>query len=227
MAAESSPVHKTVHTNTTQSRVGRFLKNPFFWGFLIGALSLTALRPMQDMMRRAPPPLLEVGDWSLTDHQGEPFGSDELAGKVFIASFFFTRCPSVCPELTRAMKELDKRISDESIHLVSFSVDPEHDTPETLRAYRAEHGITSPRWHFLTGTTSSLKGVLVDQMKLHVGEKEPLEGGDPEDQLFDISHMARFALYDQNGDLRALASTDSHGLARILAGAELLVEKGP
>jgi protein SCO1 len=216
------------------SKVRWVLKSPYFWGFLVGAIALAALRPMQDMMRRAPPALMSVGEWSLIDHEGAPFGSEELAGKAYIADFIFTRCPSVCPGLTKAMQELDKRITDENIHLVSFSVDPEHDTPEVLRAYRAKNGIENPRWHFVTGTPEAVQAVLVGQMKLHVGTKEPLEAQDaPEAEvdaeaaLYDIAHVARFALYDQRGDLRALATTDSHGLARLLAGAELLLDKGP
>lgn len=209
-----------------------FYKSPFFWGFLIGIAALTAMRPIAMSFRSAPPPLLTIGDWTLTSHDGKPFGSKDLEGKVYIASFFFTSCPSICPELTRAMQQLEQRMrDDEDVRFVSFSVDPETDTPEKLRAYREKFGITGDQWVFLTGTREQMLGVLTGQMKLHVGDKEPLKGLSPEEaaqrQLYDISHIGKFALFDQNGDLRALADTDPHGLARIRDAAELLVEKGP
>lgn len=221
---------------TESSRPVPLYKSPFVWAFIVGALSLTALRPMQLWMRKAPPPLLIVDDWQLTDHKGEPFGSKDLEGKVFIADFFFTSCPGPCIELTRNLQKIEERVRDKpEIVLVSFSVDPETDTPEKLRAYRDKFGITSDKWVFLTADSrDDMVKILVEQMKLHVGEKEPEAAADDDDdgardqaKLYDISHVARFALFDQRGDLRAMASTDSHGMTRLLSGAELLVEKGP
>lgn len=209
-----------------------FYKSPFFWGFLIGIAALTAMRPIAMSFRSAPPPLLEVGEWTLTSHEGKPFGSKDLAGKVYIASYFFTSCPSICPEITRAVQKLEERMGDEDgVRFVSFSVDPETDTPEKLRAYREKFGIDTAQWVFLTGTRAEMLDVLTGKMKLHVGDKEPLKGLSPEEaaqrQLYDISHIGKLALFDQNGDLRALADIDPHGLARIRDAAELLVEKGP
>jgi hypothetical protein len=63
-------------------------------------------------------------------------------------------------------------------------------------------------------------------MKLHVGEKEKIEGTDPADELFNISHVAEFVLFDQNGDLRAKVSTDTLGLASIVRSAKFLLEQG-
>lgn len=216
----------------TESAKKPFYKSPFFWGFLIGIAALTAMRPIALSFRSAPPPMLDVGPWELTDHNGKPFGSKELAGDVFIASFFFTSCPSVCPEITAKMKQLEERVrGKEHIRLVSFTVDPETDTPEKLRAYREKLGITSEQWVFLTGTREQIVSVLVGQMKMHVGDKEPIPGINEEEaaqrSLYDISHMAQLALFDQNGALRALSTTDPHGLARIMDGAKLLVEIGP
>ncbi len=233
MADESASVSTGDQAPSDRSSDKRpFYKSPFFWGFLIGIALLTAMRPIAMSFRSAPPPMLEIGAWSLTSQEGEPFGTRELEGKVWIASFFFTSCPSVCPELTRKMKELEERVrGNDDIRLVSFSVDPDTDTPEKLRAYREKFGIDTDQWVFLTGTRQQMLDVVLGQMKLHVGDKELIPGLSAEEsaqrQLYDISHSAQFALFDQNADLRALSSTDAHGLARILDGAKLLVEKGP
>lgn len=232
MSAESAVPSNGPGESTDSGARRPFYKNPFLWGFLIGITALTVMRPIALSFRSAPPPLLEVGDWTLVSHEGVPFGSKDLAGKVYIANFIFTSCPSICPELTRAMQKLEDRIGDiEEIRFVSFSVDPETDTPEKLRAYREKYGIKTDHWIFLTGTREQMLGVLSGQMKLHVGEKQPIKGLSPEEaaqrELYDISHIGKLALFDQNGDLRALADTDAHGLARIRDAAELLVEKGP
>ena len=74
-----------------------FYKNPWLWAFLIGAFSLTILRPLAMAQRKAPPPLVQVGAWELIDHNGKPFSSKDLAGKVWMADYFFTSCPSISP----------------------------------------------------------------------------------------------------------------------------------
>lgn len=200
-------------------------KNPFVIAFVIGALSLLAIRPLQYAARSAPPPLLEPGAWALMDQEGNAFGSQNLAGKVWIADFFFTRCPSVCPELTRKLDEVRKRFPDEpNIAFVSFTVDPEYDSPEVLRNHRSKLRIEDPRWRFVTGAQGKVHEWLSQRLQLHVGMPER---ENPQDMLFDISHSSRFALFDQNGALRALASTDEAGLARLVGAAGLLLEEGP
>lgn len=200
-------------------------RNPFVWAFVIGAALLVAIRPLQNAARSAPEPLARVGEWELLGHAGGAFGAADLRGKVWIANFMFTRCPSVCPELTRKLRDVTERFSaEEGMAFVSFSVDPEFDTPEVLRNYRVKSGIQDPRWTFVTGPLETVHTLLTTKMLQHVGEKEPV---DPQSELFDISHVARFALFDQNGDLRAMADTDPAGLARLVSAAKLLLEEGP
>ena len=108
-----------------------FYKSPLVCGFIIGAVALTALRPLQESMLRAPPPLAQPGRWTPVDHTGKAFGSENLRGKVYVADFMFTRCRSICLDLLDAMKEIDVKMGHhgDALQLVSFSVDPAHDTP--------------------------------------------------------------------------------------------------
>ena len=76
-----------------------------------------------------------VGSFALTNQFDQKFGSENLAGKIWIADFVFTRCPGPCPIISTRMSELQKPLRDTDVHLVSFSVDPEADTPAVLRAY--------------------------------------------------------------------------------------------
>lgn len=209
-----------------------FYKNPWVIGWFVGAILLTVLGPMQQLFLRAPPPLATIGAWSLVDHNGEPFGSEQLEGKVWVADFFFTRCPSVCPELTRKMKEVQTSLRrvDDNVHYVSFSVDPKHDTPEVLRAYAKKMDIDTKDWTLVTGDLDQVHALIKKKMFIHIGDKEPLAGAAQKDgqaQLFDISHLAKFALFDQNGDMRATFSTDIEGLGALGNAARLLIDKGP
>lgn len=213
-----------------------WFKSPWLWGFVFGALALTGLRPLQQLFLHAPAPLASIGTWELVDQDARPFGSEALRGKVWVADYFFTRCPSVCPGLTRSMMQVSDAFSrhGDKIALVSFTVDPEHDTPEVLRGYAERFGIRDPRWHFVTGPQDKVVDLITKRMFLPLGDRVPLsptpaDGAerDGQAQLFDISHLARFALFDQNGDLRGTFTTDLEGLAALGNATNLLVEHGP
>src|SRR5690606_3323481 len=99
------------------------------------------------------PELGKVGPFALTDQAGERVDNATLAGKPWVAAFMFTRCPTVCPRITAEMKKLQAAAKQKgvSLHWVSFSVDPEHDTPQVLRDYARTHGLDPGNWPLLTG----------------------------------------------------------------------------
>src|SRR5205823_2030054 len=80
-----------------------------------------------------------------------PYGSEDLRGRVWVANFIFTSCTSSCPRLTSKMAIVQRRArnTDESVHLVSFSVDPDNDTPARLAAYAEQYHYNPLRWTFL------------------------------------------------------------------------------
>jgi protein SCO1/2 len=205
-------------------------KNPFMWGFLIGMTALYAVKELSDRRRGAPPPLVQVGSWSMRDHAGNSFGSEQLKGKVYIASFFFTRCPSICPKLTESIVDVSKRFKglEDKVHFVGVSIDPENDTPDVLAAYMKKYGIEGSNWSYLTGSLKNTYDVVVKQMKLHVGDREPLkgQGENAKPDAYEINHVAELVLFDQNGDLRGKFGTDSVHLAALERAAKLLIERG-
>ncbi|MCL6626819.1 MAG: SCO family protein [Alicyclobacillus shizuokensis] len=91
-----------------------------------------------------------------TDEQGQPFSLSDLRGKVWMADFMFTNCTSVCPLTTAHMAKLQRRLRQAGVdaQLVSFTVDPSHDTPQRLRTYAAKYRADLTNWHFLTGYSS-------------------------------------------------------------------------
>lgn len=200
-------------------------RNPWLWAALIGVLALPALRPL---LRRVPPPpprLTALPAFKLTDERGRPFGSAELRGKVYVASFFFTRCPSVCPKLMQAVVRLQRQYEryGVDVRLVSISVDPSHDTPTVLRRYAAHHGADPQRWRFLTGSEPSIRELVTRGFQTHLGRPTPQGGG-----LIDIAHSAGLALVDQEGWLRGVYGTNADGLEEVLhRSMHVLLERRP
>lgn len=201
-------------------KINKILTNPFVWAFFLGIGSLHIIKEWSLSRRTAPEPLVYVGDWSLIDQNGRSFGSKDLQGKIVIADFFFTSCPTICPRLTNAMKEVFERFKHKTsgIHFVSISVDPENDKPEVLKKFMKDNGLDEDAWHSLTGTKDVIYDVVTNKMRVHVGERTA-------DQNYDIPHLGELALFDQNGDLRGLFKTENTELAALVRAANFLLEK--
>src|SRR6187397_2946501 len=95
-----------------------------------------------------------VPPFQLANQNGQPFGSAELSGKIWIADFIFTTCRGPCPLISSRMSELQRPLEESDVHLVSFTVDPQMDTPEVLRDYSERLHARPGRWEFLTGPVS-------------------------------------------------------------------------
>ena len=93
---------------------------------------------------------IEVPAFALTDQLNRTVTSEDLKGHPWIADFIFTECASACPLMSKHLADLQTQIPPE-VKFISFSVDPEHDTPEAFRAYALKYGADNQRWRFLTG----------------------------------------------------------------------------
>ena len=119
--------------------------------------------------------------FTLTDQRGQPFGSRELAGKIWVADFIFTSCQGVCPLLSRTHgrgRQAARAHLGPDFHLVSISVDPERDTPARLAEYGARYGANPIAWSFLTGPEQAIQATVVEGFKVGAGkERSPRRGG--------------------------------------------------
>lgn len=168
------------------------------WGVLIAALLAVAGATLVQRFRRTPPPpvLGAVPDFRLTNRDGRTVARADLAGAPWVADFIFTRCPATCPLLTERLARFESELPDDlGVRLVSFTVDPEHDTPAVLEAYAEQHG-APPRWLFLTGPREAIHRLSRDGFKLAVGEQPAGAPGEP------IFHSTRFVLVDGQGRIR-------------------------
>ena len=101
----------------------------------------------------------QLTDFTLTDQHGVPFHSRTLSGKVWIASFFFTNCPSACRMQNTQVANLQRDYRDADVHFVSMTCDPDRDTPAALSQYAHLFGANPDRWHFLTGNLDDIKSI--------------------------------------------------------------------
>jgi protein SCO1/2 len=158
--------------------------------------------------------------FELVNQDAQPFGSAQLLGKIWIADFIFTSCPGPCPIISSRMSELQKPLEATDIHLLSFTVDPEKDTPEVLRAYAGKLHAQPNRWDFLTGARAQIYGLVRDGFKLAISDGSD-ETGMP-------VHSTRVVLVDRNGAIRgyydALAPD---AVTKLLADANHLLREQP
>lgn len=128
------------HSSEATSRELPFYSSPEF----------TAEWVPQD--ERASNPQHAIAPFSLVDQNGQAITNDTLRGKIYVANFFFTSCPSICPKMAKNLKRIqDAFASDPTVVLVSHSVDPEVDTQDRLARYAQKVGVIPGKWHLLTG----------------------------------------------------------------------------
>ena len=133
----------------------------------------------------------QVPDFSLIDQRGNPIVLSDLKGKIWIADFIFTRCVAACPLMTDKMKKLQEEFSESSVDFVSFSVDPEYDTPDVLFQYANRFGVDGNRWFFLTGDKETIYHLTQEGFGLAIGQQDS-----------EVLHSARFVLVDRRGQIR-------------------------
>src|SRR5213595_2989923 len=161
-----------------------------------------------------------VPSFQLTNQDGQSFGSPQLAGKIWIADFIYTMCPGPCPMISTRMSELQKPLEKTNVRLVSFSVDPEKDTPEVLRGYAEKLRAEPKRWDFLTGAKSAIYDLSHKGFKLAVSDGSD-EAGIP-------VHSTRLVLVDRHGEIRGYyEATEADAVTKLLADTSHLLREQP
>jgi protein SCO1/2 len=188
-------------------------KNLFLWYFVIGVVTLTALRPF---LRREPPPppvLRQLPAFELVDQNHKTFSLSDLQDQVWVVNFIFTRCGSICPILTHQMAGLQGRYETygfDEIKLLSISVDPEYDTPDVLKEYAELNGADPGRWTFLTGDLEAVRALVIEGFATAMGDHVENEAG-----MMDIAHTGKFVIVDPQGAIRGYYDSDQEGLDEV------------
>lgn len=137
----------------------------------------------------------KIPDFQLTNQNGEIFSSEDLKGKIYVADFFFVTCPTICPKMTTHMLELQKHFYDlEDFHLVSFTVNPEHDSVEVLKNYAENVRAMDDVWDFLTGPKEDIYQLGYEGYLVNAMEDDASPGG--------FLHSQWLVLVDKKGRIR-------------------------
>lgn len=174
-----------------------------------GYVQIEPLAPAGDL-----PVLFDAPAFALTDQNEKPVTNETLRGQPWVAAFIFTQCAGPCPMMSAKMAQLQKTVPDPRLRLVSFTVDPERDTPAVLKEYAGKLGADESRWHFLTGPKDAMFAA-AKGMNLSAG---PATADAP------IFHSDLFVLIDGNGKVRGIYHSNEEGaLTKLAADARTLI----
>ena len=157
-----------------------------------------------------------LGAFRLVERSGRTVTEADFAGKVWAASFVFTRCPLSCPRISTVMKGLQAKREAAGLRLVSISVDPGHDSPAVLSAYAERFGADPDRWWFLTGPRDDVHALIRSGFKLPA---EPTDESDVRAGAEAFSHSSRLALVTGNTVVGYFDSSDPAEVKALLAKA--------
>lgn len=182
-----------------------FMRYPWHFATVVGLVTITAMRPCTRHVPEPPPVISSLPAFALVDQDGQPFTTETMRGQVWVAGLIFTRCPSTCPKISRAMLDLQHRLieADVDVNLVSFSVDPDNDTPAVLKTYASHLGdADESRWRFVTGPVSAMEALVVGGFASAMDRTTTKAG------MIDIAHTTRLVLIDGDGNIRGYYSSD-------------------
>lgn len=159
----------------------------------------------------------KIPEFSFTNQIGEEVTNETYAGKIYVADFFFTICPGICPKLTKNMSMLQEAYNDDSdIKLLSHSVMPWEDTVEKLNAYAQKHAVNLPQWNLITGDTDEI----YDIARNGYFADEDFVKTQSEDNFI---HTENFILVDQEGYIRGVYNgTLATEVKRLMRHIEIL-----
>ena len=158
----------------------------------------------------------KVPYFELTDQSGEKFQSDTLTGQVYLTTFFFTTCPTTCPQQSRELSALQDM---DGLSMLSITVQPNVDTPETLLRYSVQYKADLTRWHFLTGTRDAIWNLSQTGFMLPVGDA-------PEPGDMPIFHSSKIILVDREQQIRGFYESQVRSeMVQLRAHAKRLLQE--
>lgn len=167
-----------------------------------------------------------IPDIHFVDQDEHAFNLDRMHGKVWIANFIYTSCPGPCPLLSRKMARMQARTNGlRELQLVSFTVDPEVDTPPTLKSYAKQYNADARRWNFVTGPPDAIIAAVGEGFKVGVTREKGAAPPDSPDG-FAIVHGENFVLIDQQSRIRGYYHKDDIDQERLFADAIRLARSG-
>jgi protein SCO1/2 len=140
----------------------------------------------------------KIPSFTFTNQNGKKVKSTDFKGKVWVAEFFFTSCPTICPKMTRNMLSLQASTKDlkKEIQFMSFTINPDFDQPKVLKRYAKHYGVDESNWVFLTGDEEETHFIGIEHFKTFAGRDAEEAGG--------FAHSGAFTLVDKEGYVRGV-----------------------
>ncbi|AMM51779.1 hypothetical protein TH61_12150 [Rufibacter sp. DG15C] len=160
-----------------------------------------------------------IPDFKFIDQDSQQVTQETVAGKIYVADFFFTSCPSICPKMKSQMLRVYEKYKDNpKVILLSHSIDPTHDTVAVLKEYAERLGVDSKKWHFLTGDKDTILGMAQNHYMTSALEDKEAPGG--------FAHSGAFLLVDEKRHVRGhYDGTMAPDVDRLMQDIDLLLQE--
>lgn len=164
-----------------------------------------------------------IGEFSMTNQDGETVTLDEVKGKIHVAEYFFTHCGSICPIMNKQMQRVHRKFkSNDDVKILSFTVDPQNDTVQRMTWYANKHNASGDNWHFLTGD----KEDLYQLARTSYFTLKPAEARNLGDAGSDFIHTNNFVLVDRELRIRGYYDgTKDAEVTKMMRDMENLLEE--
>ena len=159
-----------------------------------------------------------IPSFRFINQKGDTVTNADFDGKIYVADFFFTHCPTICPKVTAQMLRVHDRFKDSTtLALLSHSIDPKHDTVGRLAEYAGKLGVFAPKWHFITGVKDSIYAMADDYFSITI-ENPNVAGG--------FDHSGRLILVDKKRRVRSFCDgTDAKEVDRFMQDIQTLLRE--
>ncbi len=160
-----------------------------------------------------------IPNFSFVDQDSVIINNDSLKGKIYVADFFFTSCPSICPIMSKNLLTVyQKYKGNPEVAIVSHTIDPKHDTIPVLKKYAEKLGVNDNQWHFLLGAQDTVYQLAKDGYLSFAAEDSTVSGG--------ITHSGYFILVDKQQHIRgAYDGTDETQVKKLLSDMDILLNE--
>jgi len=138
----------------------------------------------------------KVPPFSFINQNGKTITNEDYKGMVYVIEFFFTTCPTICPRMNANLIQVQNSFAEyKDFGVASFTINPEHDTVEVLKAYADSYGVINPNWNLMTGDQETIYKLANEGFNLYTAKDDSAAGG--------FEHSGNFALIDKNGFIRS------------------------
>ncbi|HAK79078.1 MAG TPA: SCO family protein [Runella sp.] len=157
-----------------------------------------------------------IPDFKFVNQEGDTVSAQNFNDKIYVADFFFTTCPTICPVMKKQMKKVYEKFKGENeVAILSHTIDPDHDTPTVLKEYAKDLGVSGTQWMFVTGPREKIYEIGEKQYLVVAGADSTAPGG--------YIHSGAFVLVDKQKRVRGMYNgTDEAGTQRLIADIERL-----